>query len=70
MLAAIDENTIGVVGILGVTYTGSYEPIKELAAALDDLQERTGRDVPLHVDAASGGMVAPSCSLISNGTSG
>ena len=59
MLAAIDENTIGVVGILGVTYTGSYEPIKELAAALDDLQERTGRDVPLHVDAASGGMVAP-----------
>lgn len=59
MLAAIDENTIGVVGILGVTYTGSYEPIKELAEALDDLQSRTGRDVPLHVDAASGGMVAP-----------
>ncbi|MEI8081727.1 MAG: glutamate decarboxylase [Actinomycetes bacterium] len=59
MLAAIDENTIGVVGILGVTYTGSYEPIAELAAALDDLQDRTGRDVPLHVDAASGGMVAP-----------
>ncbi|MGA9147744.1 MAG: glutamate decarboxylase [Candidatus Nanopelagicales bacterium] len=59
MLAAIDENTIGVVGILGVTYTGSYEPIKELAAALDELQVRTGRDVPLHVDAASGGMVAP-----------
>ena len=59
MLAAIDENTIGVVGILGVTYTGEYEPIKELAAALDDLQERTGHDVPLHVDGASGGMVAP-----------
>ncbi len=59
MLAEIDENTIGVVGVLGVTYTGSYEPIQELAAALDDLQARTGRDVPLHVDAASGGMVAP-----------
>lgn len=59
MLAAIDENTIGVVGILGVTYTGAYEPIKELAEALDDLQERIGQDVPLHVDAASGGMVAP-----------
>lgn len=59
MLAAIDENTIGVVGILGQTYTGSYEPIADLAAALDDLQDRTGRDVPLHVDAASGGMVAP-----------
>lgn len=59
MLDAIDENTIGVVGILGQTYTGAYEPIEDLAKALDDLQERTGQDVPLHVDAASGGMVAP-----------
>ena len=59
MLAQVDENTIGVVGILGVTYTGGYEPIAELAAALDDLQERTGLDVPLHVDGASGGMIAP-----------
>ncbi len=59
MLDYVDENTIGVVGILGVTYTGSYEPIKDLAEALDDLQERTGLDVPLHVDGASGGMVAP-----------
>lgn len=59
MLPFIDENTIGVVGILGVTYTGSYEPIKDLAAALDDLQERTGLDVPLHVDGASGAFVAP-----------
>lgn len=59
MLELVDENTIGVVGILGVTYTGAYEPIAELAAALDDLEERTGLDVPLHVDAASGGMVAP-----------
>lgn len=59
MLALVDENTIGVVGILGVTYTGDYEPIEQLAAALDDLQKRTGLDVPLHVDAASGGMIAP-----------
>jgi glutamate decarboxylase len=59
MLSLVDENTIGVVGILGQTYTGIYEPIKELAAALDDLQERTGLDVPLHVDGASGAMVAP-----------
>ncbi|WP_416975196.1 glutamate decarboxylase [Streptomyces sp. 4F14] len=54
-----DENTIGVVGILGSTFDGSYEPIAELCAALDALQERTGLDVPVHVDAASGGMVAP-----------
>ncbi|MEU9381389.1 glutamate decarboxylase [Streptomyces sp. NPDC048279] len=54
-----DENTIGVVGILGSTFDGSYEPIAGLCAALDALQERTGVDVPVHVDAASGGMIAP-----------
>jgi glutamate decarboxylase len=57
--AAVDENTIGVVGILGVTYTCDYEPIKELAAELDAIQKDTGLDIPLHVDAASGGFVAP-----------
>ncbi|MFB7931235.1 glutamate decarboxylase [Streptomyces sp. NPDC056039] len=54
-----DENTIGVVGILGSTFDGSYEPIAELCAALDALQERTGFDIPVHVDGASGAMVAP-----------
>jgi len=54
-----DENTIGVVGVLGSTYDGSYEPIAELCAALDDLREQTGLDIPVHVDAASGGFVAP-----------
>ena len=59
MLSAIDENTIGVVAVLGVTYNGVYEPVKELADALDDLETRRGLDVPLHVDAASGGFIAP-----------
>ncbi|MGW3551121.1 glutamate decarboxylase [Streptomyces griseoincarnatus] len=54
-----DENTIGVVGILGSTFDGSYEPVAGLCAALDDLQERTGLDVPVHVDGASGAMIAP-----------
>ncbi|MFD6278200.1 glutamate decarboxylase [Streptomyces sp. NPDC060209] len=54
-----DENTIGVVGILGSTFDGSYEPISDLCAALDDLQERTGLDIPVHVDGASGAMIAP-----------
>ncbi|MET9333090.1 glutamate decarboxylase [Streptomyces cellulosae] len=54
-----DENTIGVVGILGSTFDGSYEPVAELCAALDGLQERTGLDVPVHVDGASGAMIAP-----------
>jgi glutamate decarboxylase len=59
LLPFVDENTIGVVVIMGVTYTGLYEPVEEIAAALDDLQERTGLDVPIHVDGASGGMIAP-----------
>jgi glutamate decarboxylase len=54
-----DENTIGVVAILGSTFDGSYEPVKEIAEALDRLAADGGPDVPMHVDAASGGFVAP-----------
>jgi glutamate decarboxylase len=54
-----DENTIAVVPVLGSTFDGSYEPVKEICAALDDLQARTGLDVPVHVDGASGAFVAP-----------
>ncbi len=57
--AHCDENTIGVVAILGSTFDGSYEPVAEIAAALDRLQAESGHDVPLHVDAASGGFIAP-----------
>ncbi|GHD39040.1 glutamate decarboxylase [Streptomyces galbus] len=55
----VDENTIGVVAILGVTYTCTYEPVAEIAAELDRIQAETGLDVPVHVDAASGGFIAP-----------
>ena len=58
-VARCDENTIGVVTILGSTFDGSYEPVAEVAAALDDLQTRTGLDIPIHVDGASGAMIAP-----------
>ncbi len=58
-LAHCDENTIGVVAILGSTFEGSYEPVLEIAQALDELEANRGIDVPLHVDAASGGFVAP-----------
>ncbi|MDI5971949.1 glutamate decarboxylase [Streptomyces sp. SL13] len=54
-----DENTIAVVTTLGVTFTGDYEPVAEAARTLDALQADTGLDIPLHVDAASGGFVAP-----------
>jgi len=56
---AVDDHTIGVVAVMGVTYTGRYEPVAAIAAALDDLAARTGLDVPIHVDAASGGFIAP-----------
>jgi glutamate decarboxylase len=58
-VARCDENTIGVVAVLGSTMDGSYEPVAEIAAALDSLADRTGLDIPVHVDAASGGFVAP-----------
>jgi glutamate decarboxylase len=54
-----DENTIGVVAVLGSTFDGSYEPVEEICAALDDFEEREGIDIPVHVDGASGAFVAP-----------
>lgn len=51
----IDENTIGICAILGTTYTGEYEDVKRL----NDLLVEKGIDCPIHVDAASGGFVAP-----------
>lgn len=57
----VDENTIGVVAIMGVTYTGVYEPVQQIAAALDAIAADTGIDVPIHVDGASGAMIAPFC---------
>ena len=58
-VAACDENTIGVVGVLGSTFDGSYEPIEAIQQGLDQLQESTGLDIPIHVDGASGAFVAP-----------
>ena len=56
---AVDENTIGVVAILGTTYSGQFEPVAEIAHTLDELAAAGGPDVPIHVDAASGGFIAP-----------
>jgi glutamate decarboxylase len=58
-VALCDENTIGVIAILGSTFDGSYEPVQEICEALDDFEERTGIDIPVHVDGASGAFVAP-----------
>lgn len=61
VLANVDENTIMVVPTLGVTYTGAYELVKPIADALDELAASGGPDVDIHVDAASGGFLAPFC---------
>ena len=58
-VAMCDENTIGVITVLGSTQDGRYDPIAEICAALDTLAAERGVDVPVHVDAASGGFVAP-----------
>ncbi|KAG9218226.1 hypothetical protein CCMSSC00406_0005907 [Pleurotus cornucopiae] len=55
----IDENTIGVVVILGSTYTGHFENVQEMNDLLTELHNNTGLDIPIHVDAASGGFFAP-----------
>jgi len=58
-IAAVDENTIGVVSILGSTYTGHFEDTKALNDRLVTLNAAKGWNVGIHVDAASGGFVAP-----------
>ena len=58
VVGAVDEDTIGVVTILGTTFTGELEPVAKICAALDKLAKK-GPDVPVHVDAASGGFVVP-----------
>jgi len=58
-LKLVDENTVVVMAILGSTFTGHFEPIKKLNDALQELNKKNGWDVGIHVDAASGGFVAP-----------
>jgi glutamate decarboxylase len=59
VLNRVDENTIGVAPTFGVTFTCQYEPVAEVAQALDRLADEKHLDIPMHVDAASGGFVAP-----------
>ncbi|MCL8000467.1 glutamate decarboxylase [Brucella sp. 21LCYQ03] len=61
VLKRVDENTIGVVPTMGVTFTCQYEPVKAVHDALDKLEKETGLDIPIHVDGASGGFLAPFC---------
>ncbi|WP_221938171.1 glutamate decarboxylase [Streptomyces benahoarensis] len=58
-MAFVDENTIGVVPILGTTHTGEFEPIKAIHDKVVAYNAEHGTDIAIHVDAASGGFVAP-----------
>jgi glutamate decarboxylase len=49
----VDENTIGVYVILGSTYTGHYEPVKEMSDLLDEYEQKTGINVPIHGELSS-----------------
>lgn len=56
---AVDENTILVAPILGQTFTGELDPIEEINEKLLQVKKKKGLDIPIHVDAASGGFVIP-----------
>lgn len=56
---ACDENTIGIYVILGSLFTGHFEDVQGMSDELDRIQEEKGWDIPIHVDAASGGFIAP-----------
>uniref|UniRef100_A0A804MFH5 Glutamate decarboxylase n=1 Tax=Zea mays TaxID=4577 RepID=A0A804MFH5_MAIZE len=55
----VDDNTICVAAILGSTLTGEFEDVRRLNDLLAANNRRTGWDTPIHVDAASGGFIAP-----------
>lgn len=58
-IALCDSNTIGVVPVMGITYTGQYDDVRELDRQLDRFNALTGLEIPIHVDAASGGFITP-----------
>ena len=55
----VDDHTIGIVAILGITYTGQYDDVKGLDALITEYNKTAKVPIRIHVDAASGGMIAP-----------
>lgn len=55
----VDENTICVGAVLGTTFTGQADPIKDINELLLGIKDKQGWDIPIHVDGASGGFIAP-----------
>ncbi|OPX85738.1 MAG: Glutamate decarboxylase [Pelotomaculum sp. PtaB.Bin104] len=59
VMERIDENTICVGAIMGTTFTGACDPVKEINDLLVQVKENKGWDIPIHVDAASAGFILP-----------
>jgi glutamate decarboxylase len=59
MMKLCDDRTMAVVGILGNHYSGAYDPIWDIDEELTKLNAKQGYQIGIHVDAASGGFVAP-----------
>ena len=57
--SAIDENTMCVGAVLGTTFTGQLDPIEDINNMLLEVKNEKGWDIPIHVDAASGGFIVP-----------
>jgi glutamate decarboxylase len=55
----IDENTIAVGAVVGTTFTGQMDPIKEINDMLIEIKKTRGWNIPIHVDGASGGFIVP-----------
>ena len=55
----IDENTICVGAVIGTTFTGQMDPVEDINQLLLNIKQEKGWDIPIHVDAASGGFIAP-----------
>lgn len=55
----VDDKTLGVVCILGNHYGGQYDPVWDVDKVLSEINEEKGLQVGIHVDAASGGFIAP-----------
>ena len=57
--AEVDENTIAVGAVVGTTFTGQMDPVKEINNVLLKVKKEKGWDIPMHVDGASGGFIVP-----------
>jgi glutamate decarboxylase len=55
----VDERTIGVAGVLGTTFTGQMDDLQSIDALLQRLETERGWQIPMHIDAATGGFVTP-----------